>query len=58
MNAEQIERLKKEKQHAAQTPRCPKEKCWCGLCHCQRCQFNRAAQWLAQRETAEGEKAK
>jgi hypothetical protein len=44
MNAAEIDRMKKENKHLT-----PKEEerghrtCWCGLCHCQKCQNLRRA---------------
>jgi hypothetical protein len=44
MNAAQIEQLKKQRTHfTPRQPNCPQELCWCGICHCQKCQNIRRA---------------
>ena len=42
LHADQIERMRKSGAHHAETPLCPLMPCWCGLCHCTRCQDKRA----------------
>jgi hypothetical protein len=53
MNAAQLEALKKAGTHfTTRLPNCPQELCWCGLCHCEKCQTRRAAEFLAANDTA------
>jgi len=55
MNAAQLDTLKRHRIHfITRTPNCPQELCWCGLCHCEKCQLARAAQFLAATETERG----
>jgi hypothetical protein len=41
MNAADIERLREERKHMRETLHCTEPKCWCGLCHCSKCQKKR-----------------
>jgi hypothetical protein len=41
MNAHDIERAKLERKHVPETLHCQEQKCWCGLCHCTKCQQRR-----------------
>jgi hypothetical protein len=45
MNAAQIEEMHKRRgvHQVTGMPICPGDKCWCGLCHCTRCQEERKA---------------
>jgi hypothetical protein len=54
MNAAQIEALKKARTHfTPRQPNCPQELCWCGICHCEKCQLARAAEFLDAADTGE-----
>jgi len=37
MNPAQLEKAREQRVHRKETPLCPPDKCWCGLCHCTRC---------------------
>lgn len=41
MNAAQIETLRKQKQHVVNKRHRDNPQCWCGLCHCRKCQTDR-----------------
>lgn len=50
MNADQFNRMFDKSVHlSSKTPTCSGDRCWCGLCHCARCQ-------KARRETSEASK--
>lgn len=55
VNADQLEQLIKQRLHfTPRSPNCPGELCWCGICHCDKCQIARAAQFLAAVDTERG----